>query len=131
MRLLLRWLITAVALVAATFVPGIAITDQNGWFAVLLMAAIFGLVNAFIRPLLTLLSCSLIVLTLGLFTLVINALCLWLSSWIAQQWFGAGFVVNGFWPALVGGIVVSIVSFLLSMFIPDEDTQSRGSVRRA
>lgn len=131
MRLLLRWLITAVALVAATFVPGITITDQNGWFAVLLMAAIFGLVNAFIRPLLTLLSCSLIVLTLGLFTLVINALCLWLSSWIAQHWFGAGFVVSGFWPALIGGVVVSIVSFLLSMFIPDEDTQSRGSVRRA
>lgn len=131
MRLLLRWLITAVALVAATFVPGIEITDQNGWFAVLLMAAIFGLVNAFIRPLLTLLSCPLILLTLGLFTLVINAFCLWLSSWVAQTWFGAGFVVDGFWPALFGGIVVSIVSFLLSMFLPDENEQSRSSVRRA
>jgi putative membrane protein len=131
MRLLLRWLITAVALVAATFVPGIAITDQNGWFAVLVMAAIFGLVNAFIRPILTLLSCPLILLTLGLFTLVINAVCLWLSAWIATNWFGAGFAVNGFFPAILGGIVVSIVSFLLSMFLPDENEQGRGSVRRA
>ncbi|HMQ32626.1 MAG TPA: phage holin family protein [Chloroflexaceae bacterium] len=122
MRLLMRWLITAAALfVAALVVPGIAITDQNGWVAVLVMAAVFGLVNAFIRPILTLLSCPLVLLTLGLFTLVINAFCLWLSSWIAQNWFGAGFTVSGFIPALIGGIVVAIVSFLLSIFLPDED----------
>jgi putative membrane protein len=122
MRLLLRWLITAAALVVAAWtVPGINVTDQNGWFAVFLMAAIFGLVNAFLRPILTLLSCPLVLLTLGLFTFVINAFCLWLSSWIAQNWFGAGFVVNGFFPALIGGIVVGIVSFLLSMFLPDSN----------
>ena len=126
MRLLLRWLITAAALfIAATTAPGITITDQNGWVAVFIMAAVFGLVNAFIRPLLTLLSCPLVLLTLGLFTLVINAICLSLSSWIAQSWFGAGFVVDGFFPALIGGIVVSIVSFLLSMFLPDEGERSR------
>lgn len=132
MRLLLRWLITAVALVVAVmFVPGITIEGQNGWFAVLAMAAIFGLVNAFIRPIITLLSCPLVLLTLGLFTLVINALCLWMASWIAVSVFNAGFVVDGFWPALFGGIVVSIVSFLLSMFLPDENEQSRSSMRRA
>lgn len=126
MRLLLRWLITAAALfIAATTVPGISITDQNGWVAVFIMAAVFGLVNAFIRPILTLLSCPLVLLTLGLFTLVINAFCLWFSSWIAQSWFGAGFVVDGFFPALIGGIVVAIVSFLLSMFLPDENEGSR------
>lgn len=126
MRLLMRWLITAAALfIAAATVPGITITDQNGWVAVFIMAAVFGLVNAFIRPILTLLSCPLVLLTLGLFTLVINALCLWLSAWIAQNWFGAGFTVNGFFPALIGGIVVGIVSFLLSMFLPDEDERSR------
>lgn len=125
MRLLLRWLITAVALfVAASLVPGISVTDQNGWFTVFAMAAIFGLVNAVIRPILTFLSCPLVLLTLGLFMLAINAFCFLLSSWIAQNWFGAGFVVDGFFPALFGSIVVSVVSFLLSMFLPDENERS-------
>lgn len=122
MRLLLRWVIMAVSLVVAAYtVPGISVTDQNGLFAVLVMAAVFGLVNAFIRPLLTLLSCPLVMLTLGLFTLVINAICFSFSSWIAQNFFGAGFVVDGFFAALIGSIVVSIVSFLLSLFLPDKD----------
>lgn len=126
MRLLLRWLITAAALyVAAITVPGISITDQNGWVAVFVMAAIFGLVNAIIRPILTLLSCPLVLLTLGLFTLVINAICFSLSSWIAQSFFGAGFVVDGFLPAFLGAIVVSVVSFLLSLFLPDGNESSR------
>ncbi|NJP05937.1 MAG: phage holin family protein [Chloroflexaceae bacterium] len=121
MKLLLRWLITAIALVAAAnLVPGIEIRDQSGWVAVLLMAVALGLVNAFIRPLLVLLSCPLVLLTLGLFLLVVNALCLWLASWLATVLFGAGFVVDGFWPAFFGSIVVSIVSFLLSLFIPDD-----------
>lgn len=125
MRLLLRWLITAVALfVAASLVPGISVTDQNGWFTVFAMAAIFGLVNAVIRPILTFLSCPLVLLTLGLFMLAINAFCFLLSSWIAQNWFGASFVVDGFFPALFGSIVVSVVSFLLSMFLPDENERS-------
>ncbi|GAB4448416.1 MAG: phage holin family protein [Chloroflexi bacterium OHK40] len=126
MRLILRWLITAAALVvAARFVPGITITNDNGWVAVLVMAAVFGLVNAFIRPVLMLLSCPLVLLTLGLFLLVINAITFSLSSWIAQNLFGAGFVVDGFFPALVGSIVVSIVSFLLSLFLPDENEPRR------
>lgn len=126
MRLLLRWAITAAALFAAVwFVPGIRIEDQNAWVAVFVMAAVFGLVNAFIRPLITLLSCPLVLLTLGLFTLVINAICFSLSSWIAQTFFGIGFIVDGFFPALFGSIVVSIVSFLLSLFLPDENEKKR------
>jgi putative membrane protein len=82
-------------------------------------------VNAFIRPLLTLLSCPFVLLTLGLFMLVINALCLWLASWLATALFGAGFNVDGFWPAFWGSIVVSIVSFLLSLFLPDDDEEQR------
>lgn len=122
MRLILRWLITAVALVAAAWlVPGIEISDDSGWVAVLIMAAVFGLVNAFIRPLLTLLSCPLVLLTLGLFLLVINAFVLSMSAWIANNWFNAGFEVNGFFPALFGSIVVSVVAFLLSLFLPDEN----------
>ncbi len=126
MKLLLRWLMVAIALVAAAqLVPGIDIQDQNGWIAVLLMAVALGLVNAFIRPLLTLLSCPFVVLTLGLFLLVINALCLWFASWLAVNLFGAGFYVNGFWPAFWGAIVVSIVSFILSIFLPDENERQK------
>lgn len=122
MKLLVRWVITAIALVAAaTLIPGIEIQDQNGWIAVLLMSVALGLVNAFVRPLLTLLSCPFVLLTLGLFLLVINALCLWLASWLAQSLFGAGFYVDGFWPAFWGAIVVSLVSFVLSLLLPDDD----------
>ena len=130
MRLLLRWIVMAIALaVAAWTVPGIDVTDQNGTIAVLLMAVVFGLVNAFIRPLITLLSCPLVLLTLGLFTLVINGICFSLASWFAQM-LGIGFVVDGFWPAFWGAIVVSIVSFLLSLFLPDNNERS-ASARRA
>jgi putative membrane protein len=120
MRLLIRWLITALALiVAANIVPGIEIRDQNGWVAVLLMAIALGLVNALLRPLLTLLSCPAIMLTLGLFVFVINALCLWAASWVAVNWFGSGFYVTGFFPALWGSIIVSIVSTVLSLLLAD------------
>ena len=122
MRLLLRWLITAAAVaIAARFVPGIELRDSNAWVAVLATAAILGLVNAVVRPILSFLSCGLIVLTLGLFTFVINALMLWLASYIAQNYFGIGFFVDGFVPALIGSIVISVVSVVLSIFLPDGD----------
>jgi len=122
MQLLLRWLLTAVALaITAWIVPGITVEGQTGIFAVLVMAVVFGFVNAFIRPLLKLLSCPLIILTLGLFILVVNAISFLLSSWIAQNVFRARFIVDGFWPAFWGAIVVSIVSFLLSLLLPDKD----------
>lgn len=122
MRLLVRWIVTSVAVAAAVaFVPGIEVSGTNAWVAVIAMAAILGLVNAFLRPILKFLSCALIVATLGLFTLVINAGTLYLSSWIAQNWFHVGFVVSDFWAAFWGAIVVSVVSFVLSMFLPDED----------
>ncbi len=122
MQLLLRWLLTAVALaITAWIVPGITVEGETGIFAVLVMAAVFGFVNAFIRPLLKLLSCPLIILTLGLFILIVNAISFSLSSWIAQNVFGARFIVDGFWPAFWGAIVVSIVSFVLSLLLPDKD----------
>jgi putative membrane protein len=117
-RLILSWLITAAALVAAAYlVPGISVSGSEGLAAVLVMAAILGVVNVLVKPLLSFLSCGLIVLTLGLFLIVINALSLWLASWIAQNAFGIGFVVNGFWPAVGGSIVVSLVSFFLSTLL--------------
>jgi putative membrane protein len=114
-HLLLRWIINAVALaVAATFVSGIHV--DGGWLVLALVALIFGLVNALIRPVVTLLTCPLIILTLGLFTLVINAAMLLFASWIAGL-LGIGFAVDGFWPAFWGGLVISIVSFVLSMIV--------------
>ena len=118
MRLFVRFLITAAAVaVAAWLVPGISITG-NGYVAVGVMAVVLGLVNAFIRPVLKFLSCGLIVLTLGLFTLVVNGAAFWLAGYFAS---GVGFRVTGLWPAIWGSIVVSIVSFLLSVFVPDRD----------
>jgi putative membrane protein len=122
LKLFIRWIIIAVSLVvAAWLIPGIVIADTNGWIAVGVMAAVLGFVNAIIRPILAFFSCGCIVLTMGLFMLVINAAMLSLSSWIATTIFGVGFYVDGFWSALFGSIVVSIISFFLSMFLIDED----------
>jgi putative membrane protein len=125
MKLLIRWAITAFALFcAAWLVPGIQV-DGGGWAIYAVMAVILGLVNAIVRPLLKLLTCPLIVLTLGIFVLVINGLTLWLSSTIATRWFNVPFYVDGFWPALLGSIVVSVVSVVLSTFVRDDDEQER------
>lgn len=118
--LIVRWIIVAVALILTAYlVPGIRV-EGNGFVVVLGMAVILGFVNAFIKPLLTFLSCGFVILTLGLFLLVINALSFWLASWMAQNWFGLGFVVEGFLPAFLGSIVVSIISFVLSLLIKGE-----------
>lgn len=119
MHLLIRWLIAALALVlAAWIVPGIEVADK-AWWVVAVMAVVFGLVNALIRPVLKLLSCGLIILTLGLFSLVINALMLWFSSWIAVNWLHVGFHVHGFWAAFWGALIVSIATVLLSALFRD------------
>jgi putative membrane protein len=81
---------------------------------------IFGLVNIALRPLLTLLTCPLILLTLGLFTFVINALMLWLTSAVSES-LGLGFHVTGFVPAFLGALVVTVVSVLVSMILRDPD----------
>jgi putative membrane protein len=126
MRLLIRWLITAVALLlTARLLPGMRIEGSSAWVAVAAMAAILGLVNAIVRPILRFLSCGLIVLTLGLFLLVINAATLGLASWIAVNWFGVGFYIDGFWPAFWGSILISIIAFLLSLFLDDATTRTR------
>ena len=84
------------------------------------MAIILGLVNAVVRPLLKVLSCPLIVLTLGLFVLVINGITLYLASAIAVSWFHVGFYVDGFWSAFLGALIVSIVSVVLTALVRDE-----------
>ena len=114
--LLIRWLVNAVALwLTVLVVPGLAFTSPDP-VHVLLVAAVFGLVNAVLRPILTVLSCPLVVLTMGLFILVINALMLMATGWLSQQ-LGLGFEVSGFIPALIGGLIVGIVSAVLTLAV--------------
>ena len=103
--------------VAAWIVPGIYVDEPHRVWAVVLVALVLGLINAFIRPLLSALSCGLIILTLGLFTLVINALMLWLASWIMVELIGMGFHIDGFWSALLGALIISVVSVVISIFV--------------
>lgn len=117
MRFLIRLIITAVALWAAVALVN-GITFTGSWISILLVALIFGLVNAVVRPLLKLLTCPLVLLTLGLFIFVINALMLRLTSTLSVS-LGLGFHVAGFASAFWGALVVSIVSVLLSIFVPD------------
>jgi len=119
MKLILRWIVSSLALfLAAWAVPGIRV-DGDGLLPYVLMALILGLVNAIVRPILKLLSCPLIILTLGLFVLVINAGTLLLASAIAQQ-AGIGFHVDGFMPAFWGALIVSVVTVVLSAGIKDD-----------
>jgi putative membrane protein len=116
--LLLHWILNAAALwVAAALIPGLDFTGGPG--KLLLVAAVFGIVNSTLRPLLTILTCPLIVLTLGFFTLVINAVMLMVTGWLSESW-NLGFTVGGFWPAFFGGLVVGLVSMLLSLGLKDK-----------
>lgn len=120
MKLIIRWAIITLALFAAVyFVPGISVEDPNAWSVFAAMAFILGLVNAFIRPILKLLSCPLILLTLGLFTIVINGLSFFIAARIADA-LGVSFFVNDFWSALLGGLVVSVISVFFNIFLKDD-----------
>jgi putative membrane protein len=103
--------------VATQMVPGV--TYQGGPLPLLAVAVIFGVINSTLRPITKLLTCPLIVVTLGLFAFVVNGLMLWLTSTLAAQ-FGINFHVAGFWPAFWGALVVSVVSTVLSMFVRDD-----------
>jgi putative membrane protein len=117
-KFFIRWFINAVALyVAVLIVPGIHFGGE--WADLLWLALIFGLLNALLRPLLKLLALPLIILTLGLFTLLINAAMLMLTSSVAQS-FGLDFSVDGFWTAFLGSLVISLVSVVMSTIIRDD-----------
>jgi putative membrane protein len=119
-KFILRWAINAVALyLAVIIVPGI--TLFSNWVSILWLALIFGLINALLRPLLKVLTCPLIILTLGLFALLINTFLFWLTSVVGQA-LGFGLVIANpvFWNSLLGALVVSVVSILLSLILKDE-----------
>ncbi|MCS7011596.1 MAG: phage holin family protein [Anaerolineales bacterium] len=121
MKFILRWAINAAALYVAVVLLPNHIHLQGHPLNVIWLALIFGLVNAILRPPAKALSCLLILLTLGLFTLVINALLFALTGWIGSQ-FGVGFTLSPpwFWSAFLGSLVTSIVSAVLSFFLRDE-----------
>jgi putative membrane protein len=118
-RILLRLLVNAIALwVAVELVPGIYAENP---LTILIVALIFGVINAVIRPIIAFFTCPMILVTLGLFIFVINALMLWFTAWVAGR-LDLGFgIEGGFWPAFWGALVISLVSFVISMLIKDED----------
>ncbi len=118
-RFFTRWAINAIALyIAINIVPGIQ-AQSTQWMAIFGLALIFGLLNALLRPLIKLLTCPLIFLTLGLFTLLINTLLFYLVGLIGTN-FGIGFQVAGFWSAFWGGVITSLVSIALSLFFKED-----------
>ncbi|WP_369688776.1 phage holin family protein [Actinomadura kijaniata] len=123
MKILIRVVITAVALWTATaLVDGIDVGGDDAvkrTLTFLAVGAVFGIVNAVVKPLVRLLGCALYVLTLGLFALVVNAALLALTGWLSGK-LGLEFHVRWFWPALWGAVIVSVVSWLLSLFVSDD-----------
>jgi len=119
MNILRRWLISSLSLFAAAWlVPGIR-AEGNTLAVYIVMAVILGLINLTVKPLLTLLSLPITILTLGLFILVVNAIMLWFASAIAVKLFNIGFYVDGFWSAFLGALIVSVVSMILSSHLRD------------
>jgi putative membrane protein len=124
MRFLIRIVASAIALAVATaVVPGIELTTASLTSKVLTLIAvalIFGVVNAILKPIVKIVGCAFYVLTLGLIALVVNALLLWLTSWVAGK-LKLPFHITGFWPAFWGAIIVGVVGWLLSILIRDRD----------
>ena len=124
MRFLIRVLASAAALAVATaVVPGIELTTGSVTSKVLTLlgvALIFGVINAVLKPIIKIVGCLFYILTLGLIALVVNALLLWLTSWLAGK-LNLPWHVTGFWPAFWGGLIISVVTWLLSILIREPD----------
>ena len=129
MRFLLRLVANAAALAVATWLlAGIQLTavgTGDKVLVLLVVALIFGIVNAVVKPVFTAATACIVLLTLGLFLVVINALMLLLTSWLATR-IGIGWYVDGFWTALLGSVIVSVVSFVLNAFLPERNQPLRG-----
>jgi putative membrane protein len=122
-KILIRVVITAIALWAATALHGIevtAATTPRKVGTLVAVAVVFGLINAFLKPIVKTLGCVFYIVTLGLFALVVNGLLLWLASWVAGK-LNLPFHVSGFWAAFWGAIIVGVVSWLLNLFVHDDN----------
>lgn len=117
MHFLLRLIINGIVFyLIAMYVPGI---HANSFGAAVLAAFIFGIVNAIVRPIVLLLTLPFTILTLGLFIIIVNALMFWLATWIAP-----GFKVDGFMPALIGGIIMMIVGFITNHLLREQPVRT-------
>ena len=125
-KALVRLAINAIALYAAiAILNGNGITPQSdNWAALIWLALIFGVINAVLKPILTVVGCPVLILTLGLGTLLINTLLFYLAGLVGTQ-FGVGFTVDGFWPAFLGSLIVSVVGVALGIFIKDDRDDDR------
>jgi putative membrane protein len=123
MGLLVRWLVlTAAIIVASYLIQGI---EVNGFFSAFFAAAILGILNVFFRPILLILTLPINILTLGFFTFIINAVLLKMASGVIS-----GFVVHGFWSAVFGALIISVVTWLLNSFINDQGRVGYTDLRR-
>jgi putative membrane protein len=114
--ILLRWGILTVAIALTLWImEGRGITVEGGFVVLLGIAAVYGLVNAIIKPIVTLLTCPFVILTLGLFMLLINTLMLSITGWLVPN-----MTIEGFWPAFWGSVIITIISAVLSMVISDD-----------
>jgi len=112
MRLILVWILSAIALLVVAYLyPGVQVQD---WKAAAVAALVLGLVNTLVKPILVILTLPVTILTLGLFLLVINALCFWAVANLVP-----GFHVTGFWAAMLGAILYSLITWALSGILPD------------
>ncbi|MFI5691255.1 phage holin family protein [Kribbella sp. NPDC051586] len=122
-NLIIRLLANAVAVaVASWLVAGITLqgaTTGKRVLTLLIVAAIFGVVNAIVKPVVKVLSFPLLILTLGLLTFVINALMLWLTSWITGK-LDVQFHVDGFWSALFGALIITVVGMIINLVLPEK-----------
>lgn len=115
MRLLLVWILNAIALLAVAYLyPGVQVED---WKAAAVAALVLGLVNTLVKPVLVILTLPVTIVTLGLFLLVLNALLFWSVASLVP-----GFHVTGFWAAVLGAILYSLIGWLLSMLIPEKSS---------
>ena len=118
---IIRLIINAIALYAAVaLLNGNGLNPQSSnWLSFIWLALIFGVINAILKPILTVLSCPILILTLGLGSLLINTLLFYLAGLIGTN-FGVGFTVSSFWTAFLGALIVSVVSFILNILLREE-----------
>ncbi len=125
MKILLRILVAMAALgVAAWLVPGIVLTGHDTAakaVTLLVVAVVFGIVNAVLKPVIKTVGCAFYLLTLGLVAIVVNGLLLWLTSWIAFNELNQPFHVTGFWAAVEGALIVGVVSWVVHLVLGDDD----------
>jgi putative membrane protein len=124
-RIFIKWIINSIAIMLAIkWTPGIVYNEA--WWGIPVTAAVFGIVNTFIRPFIKLFTLPLLIISLGFFTFIINAMMLSLTSWFSEQ-FNLGFHVYGFTTAFCGSLIISAVSLFISCLIPQiQEEQNSG-----